>query len=402
MLRTLKYSRYLLEHGWRTTVIAPNESAYDVIDKKLADQIPGAVRVIRTHFLNTKRNLSIRGIYPAILAVPDTWIGWMPWAVKAGRALLQRDPYDLIYSTSPHATAHIIALRLSASSQKPWVTDFRDPWNEDPPEPGAPNGVVYRWANRTLERKVIHKCSRVVASTTQLRDLLRERYASEPSDKFDAILNGYDEEDFASLPAASNERADKLLMLHAGGINADFRDPIPLFEALRKVADTGAIDLRKLCVRFIGPGAYGDSVGLRRCVKTLGLDEVVDFLQRVSYNEALQELNRAGVLLLVHSSPDTANLVPAKLYEYLRAYKSVLALVCPGATADIVEATHGGWAVAPDHASKLQVILSNIFDRWVLGKLGEERADSEVLWQFDRRSLTGKLAAIFDQLLSPV
>ena len=177
VLRTLKYARYLEELGWRVSVITPAISAYDVCDTSLEAQIPATTKVIRTRYVNTKRHLSWRGIYPAVLAIPDRWIGWMPWAVAAGRKLIAQDPIDLVYSTSPHATSHVIAGRLAAFAGKPWVTDFRDPWIEDPPEPGTPNGLVYRTVNRWLERRVVQSCDAVVTSTTQLRDLLRSRYS---------------------------------------------------------------------------------------------------------------------------------------------------------------------------------------------------------------------------------
>lgn len=398
MLRTLKYTRYLADYGWRVTVIAPEEAAYDITDAKLSEQIPPTVRVVQTRFLNVKKHLAIRGIYPALLAVPDTWVGWLPWAVAAGRRVFSEDPYDLIYSTSPHATAHVIALRLVAHTKKPWVTDFRDPWFEDIPEPGAPKGRLYRWANQTLERKVVHNCSRAVASTTQLRDLLQARYMQEPKSKILAILNGYDEADFASLPVAEKTRGDKLVIVHAGSINADFRNPRPLFAALRAEADSGAIDLAKISVRFVGPGGFADSEDMKSAVARLGLRDTVEFLPRVSYDKALLELMRADLLLLLQASPDTASLVPAKLYEYLRTFRPVLALVWPGATADVLGITGGGWAVAPEDTQAMQAVVRNIYGDWQNGKLDAVHADAEALRQFDRRNLTRKLAAVFDEL----
>lgn len=400
VLRTLKYSRYLADHGWRVTVIAPEVSAYEVTDVKLIEQIPATVRVIRTRFLNVKRHLSVFGLYPAICAVPDTWIAWMPWAVRAGKKLFKADPFDLVYSTSPHATAHVIAKKLAAYTAKPWVTDFRDPWYEDPPEPGAPSGPIYRWANRTLEAGVIRACSRAVASTTELKDMLRTRYADEPAKKFLAILNGYDEADFSVLPDAARTQQERLTILHAGSINGDFRDPRPLFAALRANAQSGTIDLNKVCVRFIGPGKYAESDTIMRSVAEFSLGDCVEFLPRVSYDESLQALSRADLLLLLQSSPDTASLVPAKLYEYLRTFRPVLALVCPGATADVLGMTRGGWAVAPEETPKLQERVREIYRLWCEGRLHDVRANAEVLKQFDRRALTGKLAAIFDEVVA--
>ena len=398
VLRTLKYTRYLVEYGWRVTVIAPRESAYAVTDNKLSEQIPQTVRVIRTQFLNTKWHLSIFGVYPAICAVPDTWIGWFPWAVAAGKKLFQSDPFQLVYSTSPHATAHVIAQRLAAISRVPWVTDFRDPWYEDPPEPGAPSGKLYRWVNKTLERNVIRASSRVVASTTQLCDLLRERYPSEHKKKFLSILNGYDEADFASLSIGEKNSQDRLVILHAGSINADFRDPRPLFAALRKNADCGAIDLSKICVRFIGPGQYAESEEIKRNVRDLRLEGAVEFLPRVSYEESLLQLASADLLLLLQASPDTASLVPAKLYEYLRTFRPVLALVCPGATADVLLMVRGGWAVAPEDAGTLEDTVRDIYDLWLKSKLGDVCAEPSALQKFDRRILTCELAQVFNEL----
>ena len=118
VLRTLKFSRYLSNYGWRVTVLTINTGAYEVIDETLVEQIPDNVRVIRTNFIDTKRHLSIAGLYPAILAVPDRWVGWYPWAVKAGKQLLRDEKFDLIYSTSPLGTAHLISSKLSKFSLK--------------------------------------------------------------------------------------------------------------------------------------------------------------------------------------------------------------------------------------------------------------------------------------------
>src|SRR6185503_12411693 len=123
------------------------------------------------------------------------------------------------------ATAHLIAWRLSVLLHKPWVADFRDPWIEDPPEPQAPSGAVFRSIDKWLEKKVISCCAHVTASTSDLRDALVERYPSQPRTKFSAIPNGYDEADFAQLPHAVGVADGRLNMLHAGNINPEFRDP---------------------------------------------------------------------------------------------------------------------------------------------------------------------------------
>ena len=96
VLRTLKFVRYLAEHGYRASVITTDVSAYTVTDEALVAQVPPRTRVIRTRYLNTKRDLSVRGVYPALRALPDAWIGWAPYAVTAGRRLMADDHVDLV------------------------------------------------------------------------------------------------------------------------------------------------------------------------------------------------------------------------------------------------------------------------------------------------------------------
>jgi glycosyltransferase involved in cell wall biosynthesis len=399
VLRTLKYTSYLHQYGWRVSVLTLDPTAYTIRDAQLEAQIPADVRVVRTRYLNSKRHLAVRGVYPALLAVPDIWIGWYPWAIAAGRQLLHNDAADVIYSTSPHATAHIIAMRLARMQSLPWVTDFRDPWIEYPPEPGAPNGRVFLAVNRHLEARVVARCSHVVTSTMHLCDTLRTRYPTIPTEKFSAIPNGYDEADFADLPMQSESTSEKLVIVHAGNINAEFRDPRPLFRALRVAADRGLVDLSDVRLRFIGGGPFTESEELRDALAATNLTPHVEMVGRMPYNDALRELGRADLLLLLQASDDTVGLVPAKLYEYLRAQKPVLALVFPGSTAEVLSTTDGGWAVDPRQPEALVDVIANIYQVWRSKTLAAHRASLERLRRYERSALTGELAAVFDHVV---
>ena len=398
VLRTLKYVRYLDNLGWRVTLLSLAVGAYDATDPALESQLPASCRIIRTRYLNTKRHLSLARRYPALLALPDVWIGWLPWAVAAGRRLSQSDPFELVYSTSPHATAHLIALRIARRTRVPWVADFRDPWFEVPAEPGAPNGALFRRLDRILERTVIESCDAVVTTTAQLRDMLRLRYPTQPAAKFTAILNGYDETDFAALPGETRA-GTALVVVHAGTINAEFRDPRPFFAAVRRCIDAGVIEPDRVRVKFLGGGPFAESPGLKATVAQLGLEEIIEFVPRLPYAESLRELARADLLLLLQFSPDTSGLVPAKLYEYLRTGKPVIALVPQGATQEILSVVGGGEAISPEDSEGLYNVVANSFRRWTEGTLGDEKADLAELRRFDRKTLTAELARLFEELL---
>jgi glycosyltransferase involved in cell wall biosynthesis len=399
VLRTLKYTRYLGRFGWRVTVLTLNRGAYHVTDPKLENQIPADVRVVRTRFVDVKRHLAIRGSYPSCFAIPDRWIGWWPWAVAAGRRVMKDDPADVIYSTSPHATAHLAALALSYWLKVPWVADFRDPWYEEPPEPGT-TWVAQRAARR-LESLVVRRAELIVASTARLRDTLAARYPSKLKGSFLAIPNGYDEDDFSGVAGLLRASSDELLIVHAGSINATFRDPRPVLEAVRQAAEAGLVDRARVRIRFLGGGPFGESFEMKQAVERAGLMSRVEFLPRVSYEAALAELGRAGVLLLLQASTDTVDLVPAKLFEYLRAGRPVLAVVPDGATAEVLRDTGGGWVVDQADGRGLHNALVAAYRAWVGGSLDSVTADRTVLEKFSRERLAGELAAQFDALLGP-
>jgi glycosyltransferase involved in cell wall biosynthesis len=399
VLRTLKHTRYLGRFGWRVTVLTLDRDAYSMTDPKLEDQVPGDVRVIRTRFIDVKRHLAVRGTYPAFLAIPDRWIGWWPWAVTAGHRVMKEDPVDVIYSTSPHATAHLIGWALARRAGTGWVADFRDPWYEDPPEPGTP--WVAQVGARRLERIVVRRADRIVASTTRLRNTLAVRYPWKPPEDFVAIPNGYDEDDFSVGVEPSRQPSDELLMVHAGNINESFRDPRPLFEAVGRAADAGLVEPMRIRIRFLGGGPFGETEEVKQAVERAGLGSRVEFLPRVSYRASLAELARANVLLLLQASTDTVDLVPAKLFEYLRVGRPVLAVVPEGATAEVLRDVGGGWVADPADSNALRDTLGTAYQAWTSGRLDSLTANRAALERFSRERLAGELAAQFDALLAP-
>ena len=401
VLRTLKFTKYLPEFGWRVTVISPKISAYEVIDYDLESQVPNNVRVLRTNFLNAKKHFSIRGRYSVLTAIPDRWIGWYPWAIAVGRKVMKAERVDLVYSTSPYATAHLIGSSLAKIDHCPLVIDFRDPWYEIPPEPGTPH--IRQWFAKFLEKRVVSQAQKVVTSTRELRNSLAARYSDQDYEKFSAILNGYDEEDFISLDkvkvSEEEVQSETLTIVHAGSINPQFRDPRPFLSALKKLLNLQILLPGQVVVRFIGPGAFADNHELQFFLDSNNLRDYVEFLPRVPYKEALKALRKANLLLLLQASEDTRSLVPAKLYEYLRIQKPILALVLTGAVSEILDETGGAWAVSPQDSSGLNETLLTIAKLWKRKTLSYHHANLSEIQKFDRRWLTQQLAKMFDLLV---
>jgi len=392
VLRTLKFSKYLLAHGWSPHVLTLRESFYDQRDNGLLRDIPPGVVVHRTFAMDTSRHLAVRGHYPAVLAVPDRVVSWLPFGVAQGLRVIRQERISALYSTSPLPTAHLIAAALRTRTRVPWVADFRDPWVEDGlyPRPGT---LRFR-VESALERLVVRRADRIVATTPLLRQEFLARYPELPAGKIRVIYNGYDEADFHNLHVPG--RTDLFELLHAGMVTPDYRDPLPLLRALSGLIGEGRLPQERIRLTFLGGGGWVGSPRFADEVKGLGLEGVVQVVPRIPHGEVIPRLARAASLLILQASDDTKALIPAKVFEYLRVGRPILALVFEGATSDILRGMDHCHMVTPEDQVALQRTLLALYTAW--SKSPTHPSISHPIQQYERKYLTSELARLLDEV----
>lgn len=393
VLRTLKFSKYLPRHGWVPHVLTLRESLYRVRDDRLASDVPAEAVVHRTLAFDTSRHFAIGRRYPGVLTVPDRFVTWLPFAVARGLRVARTAPVRCLYSTSPQPTSHLIALALKTATGLPWIADFRDPWVEDVPEEGR--SFLRRRVERRLEAAVVRGTDRVLTTTPRLRDEFLKRYPDLDPAKARVIYNGYDE---ADVPAGAPRpcKGERFELLHAGLVTPSYRDPAPLFRALRVLIARGHLDRSRVRVVFMGGGRYPESAAFREVVGAHRLEDVVEVAPRVSHADALVRIRRADALLLLQASDDTRALIPAKTFEYLRAERPILALLVEGATTDLLAGTAECHVAEPRDEPGLERALLRLYRGWRDGA-GPVLVERPIA-RFERARLTGELAGILDEL----
>lgn len=330
--RTLKFAQYLPQFGWQPVVLSAHPRAYAQSgDDQLRDIPPEAV-VHRAFALDTSRHLSIGGRYAGWMALPDRWVSWLFGAVPAGLRLIRKYRPQVIWSTYPIATAHMIGLALHRLTGIPWVADLRDPMTDEAYPSNPLTRRVYRW----IERQTVLHCQRAVCTTPGAIQTYLRRFPDIPPARFMLIENGFDEENFADAESLARAPQDgRFTLVHSGVIYPSERDPIPLFEALAELKAQGRIagGNFQMILRATGHDAY-----LAELIARCGIGELVTLAPHISYRDALSEMVSAGGLLILQAS-NCNHQVPAKLYEYLRARRPVLALTDPaGDTAATLKA----------------------------------------------------------------
>lgn len=392
VLRTLKFSKYLPQHGWRPHVLTLRESFYPIRDEGLLRDVPPEVVVHRTRGFDTSRHLTIKGRYLSLFTVPDRFVSWLPFGIARGLRVIRAAGIRTLYSTSPQPTAHLIAAALKAVTGLPWVADFRDPWIEDGLYP-TPGSLRYRIESR-LERAVVRSADCVTVTTPYLRGDFLARYPDLSPEKVRVIYNGYDEADFAGQEAPA--RGDRFEILHAGLVSPDYRDPAPLLEAVASLIADGTVRPETIRVVFLGGSQYLATPQFTSTVQRLGLGEVVEVLGRLSHRETLRRLRRASCLLLLQASDDTRSLIPAKAFEYLRVGRPILALTLEGATSDLLKEMDRCLVVNPSDRARLRDAVAGLYREW--RDSPHAIVTARAVQRFERTTLTAEMARILDEV----
>ena len=409
-IRPLKFARYLPEFGWRPLVLTVRkQSNPDETDVALLEQLPPQGRVVRTSSLEPPRRLVtglarggltwpsslskrfLRGLRTAIL-IPDDKIGWLPFALREGRGVIRREKVDLVLSTSPPATAHLVAALLSRWGQCPLVVDFRDPWTQHTLHHWLRNPLRRR-IEEALEHAVLRRAAGVITVTPPRTAALAEKYPDIPRRRFVTLVNGFDLADF-DLPTPPPHN-DRFTMVYTGSFYYR-RQPDAFLDALQEVFRKRPDMRAQLRVVIAGD----TDLHLRERVTARGLEDVVILRGLVPYRESIALQKGADLLLLfIGASPMASTWYPAKLFEYIATGRPILALTPEGIAADLVREANTGVVVHPENVEAIRWALLDLYIRWQEGRLPVLR-DPAFPMRFERRRLTERLVALFNAVLA--
>ncbi len=396
--RTLAFSKYLRDHAWEPIVLSVHPRAYAQTSDDQMQDIPSNLLVERSFALDASRHLAFGGRYLDTLALPDRWSSWWLGGVWSGMRLIRKYRPKVIWSTYPIATAHLIGLTLHALTGIPWVVDFRDSMTEESYPREGVRRRVFLW----IERKAVSACAKAIFTTPSAVRMYRERYPDLADDKWMLMPNGYNEEIFAEIEASiCSETVDNtvgtvnpVILVHSGVIYPDERDPRAFFEALSTLKNKGLVDSKRLKVIL---RATGHDSQYRPVLKDLAIDDVVVLEPGIPYREALREMLEADGLLIFQAA-NCNHQVPAKVYEYFRARRPVLALTDQqGDTAKTLESA-GLKDIAPlDDSLAIQDALMKFLAKIRSGTASV--AQEEMVRQYSRQSASRILAEWLDAIV---
>lgn len=406
MLRALKLARYLPASGWRPTVLSADDPAFHLRDPAALDEVdcpvirtparryPSLGRLLRLSGATAVRRNSggtfpgggalrtrLRRFAARLGDLPDAQGRWARGAAATAVALQHQRPHDLIWTTGPPHSSHLVGLRLKERYAAPWVVDLRDSWTVGPFF--EPISGFHRALARRLERRVVEAADALVCVSPSMAELYRKAFPA-AADKLKVITNGYDEADFAGLEQLKPEPAS---VGYAGSFYGP-RRPDAFLAALTRLHGKHPA----LRWRFIGSAGPEAAAAIDGCSKAHpGLLECRGSLP---HRAALSELARCAMLLLVIApQPGAQTVLTGKLFEYLRLGRPILACCPPGDAARLIADLNAGIVADPTDPSAIARALAALLDE------PPPPVSRSAVEPYERRRLAERTARLFNELV---
>jgi hypothetical protein len=187
--RWMYFAKYLKELGYEPIVITVDEkkASYPVVDPSLLRET-ARIRILKTStweplrwysFLTSGdsqkgipqgevKTLSLVEKFAAFIRgnyfIPDARKGWVPFALKEARKVLELEDVNHLITTGPPHSTHLVGIELKKQFKVNWWADFRDPWTDI-----FYNKFLYRTTKSiskdiSLEKEVLKKADGIITT----------------------------------------------------------------------------------------------------------------------------------------------------------------------------------------------------------------------------------------------
>ena len=409
--RMLKFACHLPCFGYRPTVVtvAPRWAAYSTMDPDLLIQLPDTVDVVRT------RAWDPFAVYAALMGrpkedvvgvsfvkdgdksgkqelarwirgnifLPDARLGWVPFARRTARKLVQAQSFAVVMTSGPPHSSHLVGSYLKKRCGIPWIADLRDPWLDYVHNMRFHQSSLARYINATLERRVLASADAVLSVSNADGRRLCARVALR---RYETLPNGYDAHD---LPSSSQPPSNRgpFVIAHVGTYARETHS-----DAFARVL--GQLD-PNIELRLVGHVHEGVVQSFRQ----VGIDQSMVHIPHVPHRVAMAHMAQAHMLLItVQRNGLNDGIITGKVFEYLATGRPILGIGPTGGDLQrLLRETRSGKMFGHDDAEGMLAFIQRGMQRRREG-IPPQKPDPKALQAYDRRELTRQLAGIMDTI----
>ena len=405
--RWLKFVKYLRNFNVEPVVYTVDNPKYAILDETLQSEIPNTVEVLKKPIKEPNNILSFFGkkskktsagfldANPSLFGkmvqyiranyfIPDARKFWIKPSVQFLTEYLSNNKIDVVITTGPPHSLHLIGLQLKQKLAIKWIADFRDPWTDIDYFHQLPLTKKTIRKHYQLEEEVVSTADSVLV----VGKTMKEKYLKF-NQNIEVITNGFDD-----VKDESKVELDiKFSIVHIGMMNAD-RNPRILWKVLSNLIKENQDFAEDLQLKFVGKLAHEvfESIDKNK------LNSVIEYITYLPHKEVVIFQQSAQILLLaVNKVPSAGGIITGKLFEYLQANRPILAIAPPeGDLAEIINTTKAGRVVGFDDEETLKKEILEMYKAYKKHKLV---VNSKSIEQYHRKNLTAQLADVIKKLI---
>lgn len=407
--RWLKFVKYLPDFDMEPIVYVPENATYPIIDHDLVDQVnknatvlkqpikepyklasifskkstttisSGIIKAAKKQSFIEKILLYVRGNF----FIPDARVGWVNPSVDYLSNYIKTNAVDVIITTGPPHSMHLIGLELQKRFAVKWIADFRDPWTSIGYHKELKLTDKSAQKHKDLEKEVLTKADTILTTSFTTK----QEFAEITTQPIHVITNGYDIETIEK-PALST----KFTISHIGSLLTK-RNPRILWKALKEILKENKQFRNDFQLQLVGKV----SSEIIDTIKEFKLDMYLNVIGYVSHTEALKYQRSSQVLLLIEiDSYETIGIIPGKLFEYMAAERPILAIGPVKSDVErIIKDTNAGKYFNYDHLEEVKQYILDCYQKYQQNDL---KVHGIGLQYYSRKKLTEKLAEIIKSI----
>lgn len=410
--RWLKFVKYLPQFGWNPIIYTPENGEMPVIDHSLLKDIPQDITILKTPiwepyewykkfvgagksekintgFLTEKKKpgfaekiaVWIRGN----LFIPDARRYWIKPSVKFLLDYLKSNPVDVIVSTGPPHSMHMIALKVTQQTGIKWVADFRDPWTNIDYYKDLMLSASADKLHHQMEKDVVTKADEVIV----VGNTMKQEFESQFNRKIHVITNGFDTTDF---PVQQISATKDFVIAHVGTL-VRTRNPLALWEAINSLGNNKDELKQHLRLRLTGKV----DISVKKAIADHDLEDVTDYVDYLSHDKVvLEQMNATILLLVLNDTPNSKGILTGKLFEYIASGRPILAIgPVDGDAATILKESGAGVCFDFKDVKGIKNYLTEMYTKYMSGTLNRNNKSVD---KWSRLELTRQLSSLLDTI----
>ena len=407
--RWLKFVKYLRDFGVEPVVYIPENPSYPIIDESLNSEIPSGIKILKKKIFEPyalaevfskkdtqkissgiiKKEESQSAIEKALLYIrgnffiPDARKFWIKPSVDFLKNEIQNNNYDLIITSGPPHSLHLIGLQLKSELDIKWLADFRDPWTNIGYHSKLRLNKSSEKKHLDLESKVLTSADHILVTSWSTKN----EFSGKTEKPISVITNGFDVEIQKDLLENS-----KFEISHIGSLLSG-RDPQNLWQAISEIISENEEFKNQLKISLAGRV----SEEVLHSIQEAELNDFLNIEGYVSHEEAIVLQRKAAILLLLEiNAEETQGIIPGKLFEYLAAKRPILAIGPEKWDAGkiVTESEAGNYFCYSEKAAIKKFILSE-FEKF---QNGTNQIITSKIDKYHRRELTRDLADLIKSI----